>query len=135
MQFKEACTKAAVDSTPLFLYINNYFSDQTFTCQHFEQDVLSNPEIIEALDSHFISLGISSESEEGRIIIEQFEMERFPYIATIFVNENWDFNFLGILDTSNLNFEAFKELLETSLKRLEKNYPSREKLSLSPPVK
>jgi len=40
------------------------------------------------LDSRFVSLGISSESEEGKLIIEQFEMTRFPYVATIFVNEN-----------------------------------------------
>ena len=67
---------------------------------------MAEPDIIELLDENFVCLGVSSESNEGRIIINEFEMTEFPYISTIFVDKNRDFNFLGILETDNLTKES-----------------------------
>jgi hypothetical protein len=66
-----------------------------------------------------VCLGIALDSSQGLKLAKQFELEELPFLSCMYVDEDSDFHYLGLLESDQRTSEGIINMLTTSLDQLE----------------
>jgi hypothetical protein len=110
--FDDVCKRANSVRMPLFLYLQNC---NIKAHRAFLQGTLCDKLTIEVLDANFISLGLDSNSKEGKKIMQKLSITHLPNFSIIIVDRMNNPQTLGNMYGQSFTAEKFQEFLASNL--------------------